>query len=417
MINFTCYKGPLGIPIYYQEIPSLQTVAFHWVIFAGGADDDLVGAHGVHHWFEHVPFRGTKKFPDYHSINKPYARYGGKVGAWTSNTCTCYFAHALKEQAEQVFDVVTDLWSAPLLEDESIKAEYKIILEEIRRKNSSVEGRSSYARLSLLFPGHPFGHHVLGNEESLSSISTDTLRKTHSLSYDHSRAVLFVSGNISIEKVLELIGSSASSLPSHNLSERRKPHHYGTLPKWNKEEIVVSTEFPSSYVSLFFPCPDVEDHHKMSVWSVLGTVIGGGQNSPLFEIVRGERHLTYSPMRGSINLPTKKFGGFEAETSKENVDKLVEAFWDVVNSEKIRSRERFEETKDILAYGPRMRNINAVSFNYDGIDTLRYSGRVINDDEYFSSISSVTYEETMALIDEIFNADVSKLLVFRGKGK
>src|SRR3989344_2325672 len=113
MIALQKLEGPYGIPVYYQRMPEVvRSVSMAWVIFAGAADDASVGAPGLYHWFEHVPFRGTKKYPGgYQDIKGRFTRYGGAINAWTSLHATKYHAHVPVKVWPEALSVITDLFA------------------------------------------------------------------------------------------------------------------------------------------------------------------------------------------------------------------------------------------------------------------------------------------------------------------
>lgn len=96
MINLKQIDGPAGIPIYYQRMPDLvKSVSLSWLVFTGAADDESIGLPGLYHWFEHIPFRGTVKYPNGYTDTKgDLTRYGGNNGAWTNHHATNYWAFA-----------------------------------------------------------------------------------------------------------------------------------------------------------------------------------------------------------------------------------------------------------------------------------------------------------------------------------
>ena len=86
MIDFQILDGPGGIPIYFQHVP-VNSVSVYWLVFVGSADDETVGNHGIYHWFEHIPSRGTVKYPGgYRDTEARLVRHGGSAGAETGYT-------------------------------------------------------------------------------------------------------------------------------------------------------------------------------------------------------------------------------------------------------------------------------------------------------------------------------------------
>lgn len=420
MINFKKLEGPHGIPIYFQKLPEIvESVAMEWVIFTGAADDGNVNAYGAHHWFEHVPFRGTKKFPGgYAEIAGPFTRYGGDFNAYTHSVATAYNAHVQLRQWKQALEVITDLWSQPLLTDESINAERTIIFEEIRRYLSTARDSAEYHLENHIWPDHPLGHGTLGTEESLKSITPEQLRLAHKLGYDRSRATLFVSGNISEKEIVDYVTELSAIMPDHGLSERRVSASHGTLPVLELDkETITETTFPSSIVYMLFPVTTHKTVEELIFLGFLGDMLTeGGLDSPLYRIVREERKLAYNVQFSNNIYPDGGWTGFVVETKTDNIEKVKQAFVDVLRDPEIRSKERFDKVKDAIYSNEKMRSISSTLFNNIAVSKLTFLGKVLSDEEYNSYVEKIILADVCAAFDAM-TPDKAHTYIYRGNGK
>ncbi len=416
MVEFKKYIGPHGIPVYHQSLPMVESVAIHWMIFTGGADDATVGTDGAHHWFEHVPFRGTVDFPTSMAIDGPFLPRSGVVNAWTNPVATCFWAYVHESQAELALHVITDLWSRPLMTEESIEAERKIIFEEIRKKNSQLAGSVFYQLPRLLWPGHPLGHSVLGSLESLSKLDAATLRKAHEHGYAASRAVLFASGND--KAVHDALEKVSAVIPQTKLSERRAPAQYGALPAWQggtTEEI--ATDFPSSLVLTLFPTPKISSPKEQAIWDMAGSMLSyGGMASPLSQIVRVKHQLAYDTDTFGLDYPDGGFSGIEIETSAEKIPQAHQALAEVFADPRIRSQERFEEILTGYQYSRRMRPIDPGDYNVSAYRSLLNFGQVMSDAEIEEMYQSITLKDVVAALDRC-TPNLARTIIFKGNGK
>ncbi|HAO65026.1 TPA: hypothetical protein DCQ44_03550 [Candidatus Taylorbacteria bacterium] len=420
MINFKKLDGPYGIPIYFQKLPDIvQSVAMEWVIFTGAADDQNVGTNGAHHWFEHAPFRGTKKFPGgYAAIIGPFTRYGGDINAHTNLVSTGYEAHVQKKQWKQALEVITDLWSQPLLEDAGINAERTIIIEEIRQSKSMAIRAAYYHLFNHIWPNHPLGHHTLGTEESLKSITPAQLRSAHKLGYDRSRASLFISGNLDEKEILAYATECFKVTPDNGLTERHAVASFGPLPALKLgEETIIETEFGSSIVIMLFPVPAKTTLKELILLEFLTSMLAeGGLDSPLYRIVREERELAYSVQPSQYTHPDGGWNGFIVETKTENIVKVKQAFIDVLRDPELRSEERFSKVKDAIFSEEIMRSISAPRLNDIGVSRYVDYGKVMTDEEYNEHIKKITLTEVVAAFDAM-TPDKAHFFIYKGNGK
>ena len=418
MINFKKLEGPYGIPIYFQKLPDIvESVAMEWVIFTGASDDQNIGTFGAHHWFEHAPFRGTKKFPGgYSAIKGPFTRYGGDINAYTNLINTGYYAHVQLKQWKQALEVITDLWSQPLLDDAGIDAERTIIFEEIRQTKSVAMRNAYYHLMNNFWKGHPLGHHTLGSEESLKSLTPAQLRTAHKLGYDRSRATLFISGNIDEQEILDYAKECFQVTPDNGLTERRAVASFGPVPvPPTGTEVVVQTEFGSSIVFMLFPFAGKKTVEEIIFTHFLAAMLAeGGLDSPLYRIVREERKLAYSVRPTHANYPDGGWTGFIVETKNDNVEKVKQAFIDVLRDPELRSEDRFLKVKDAIYSDEKMRSVSSEEFNDIGVGRLVELGKVLSDAEYMSVIEKISLADVVKAFDAM-TPDKAITYIFRGK--
>ena len=351
MIDLKKLDGPYGIPVYHQRMPEMvKSVSLGWLMMTGAADDTAVGYPGLHHWFEHVPFRGTKKFPrGVADIEGPFTRLNGYINAWTNQEATCYHGNVHEKQWREALAVVTDMIANPLITTEGVEAERKVIHQEIAGNLGSAGGRASYELPRILYPGHAFGHPVLGSEETLAKMDATVLRRTHELGYDRSRAIFICVGNMAEENLLHAVEMAAAELPDRHLTERRKPAYFGQLPVWKPGTTEIETEFATSVIYMLFPIASnngdtatmIETTHSLGLLDAVFE--HGGMASPLMRIVREERQLVYGCSTSWDAYAGGGFFGLKATAKKENVQQIIEAFGDVLKDSSLRSSERLAD--------------------------------------------------------------------------
>lgn len=335
-----------GIPVYYEEYPAMiRPMSIMLSMMAGGADDQVVGAPGIHHWGEHIPFRGTKHFP--HGARQIVGRLselGGYGNAYTNHTQTVYLAEAPSTHWKEAADIVVDLVAHPLCRVEDIDAERAIIRQEINQGNADIERRMYYQLRRALWGKHPYGDRVIGTHETLAGMDASTIERMRLLSYGRARCNVFIAGSMPAKEVFSYLEHLLEQVPENPVSERRAPASYGTLPEWkpgvpDTEE----TTFDATVVSLAFPTGSDadEENTEVGIW-VRSMLLAGGLASPLYRIVREERQLAYSTKISLIGTIDGGCIALTAKTSRDKATDVVDAFWDVLALDEVRSAERFD---------------------------------------------------------------------------
>ena len=409
---------PHGAALYVDPLPKdVNPACIKLVVMAGSADDASC-AHGAHHWFEHVPFRGTEAFPKGASqIKGPFARYAGHVGASTGNTTTSFYARVPKSMWQDALEVVIDLAARPLLRPDDVEAERLIIKEEIKQRDSS-PGAHIYDRLGeILWPGHPYAHSILGTEEMLTIADPHLITATHAMSYSPERCSVFVSGDITLDSIVKCSSALIQRMRPRNLGERRMPARYGTLPLWQAGmHTDIETSFDTSVVLFLFPYKRYEPSlvHAPVGPLVRGIFSSGGMVSPLYRIVREERRLVYSTHFYWVSFPDGGYWGFEAKCGAANIPGVLEAFKDVLMDPEIRSKERFGFVRDVFWGHQQMNTLDPYDRASTMLSTLRAYGHVLTEDEMMARSIDVAHEEVLSTLDE-FTAEKAHTIIFRGK--
>jgi len=417
LIDFQQLEGPGGLPIYFQHLP-VKSVSVYWLVFVGSADDESVGQHGIYHWFEHIPSRGTVRYPGgYLDTEARLVRHGGAAGAETGYTHTAYYADVPKRVWTMALDILTDMIAQPLLRPEDIEAEREIIQQEIDEWHSSPYGESLCALPSVLWPGHPLGHDQLGSRETLESMNPSLLRKAHRQGYARSRCVLFIAGDLQAEEVIDQVARATENLSSHDLPPRTSPASYGPLTDWKRgQRTVYPTRHEDSAIYLLFPIPPLaqtEDHCRL--WSGLDYLITAGDlGSPLNRIVREQSQLAYSPEFTMMTVPDGGYWGLVAQASCEDPERIVDTFWNVIRSETLRSPDWYEFVTDNIRGQFDMHDPSPGEYTEIAASYLTARGHVWSDEEMRSRLLATTQPELVEYL-EALTPDDAHTIIFQGQ--
>ena len=415
-MNFKKLDNPFGIPIYLEHIAGVSSVSMSWTMFVGSADDESVGAPGLYHWFEHIPFRGTVKYPDGYKATKGYvSKYGGSIGAKTSPHATTYHTHVPVTIWREALSTITDLMTQPLMTDRAMSAERDIILQEIVRKKSALRSFVAYELPRILWDGHAFGHPVLGSEQSLQSMQPHILREAQKANYDRSRCTFVVSGNLHESELLSELDTLQALIPGRGLSARHAAVAHGQLPAWKTGKLTLrETAYNSSMVLMLFPLPThVELWQKFERRVVENMFDFGSLDAPLYRILREERNLAYSVELVACDVPGGGYWGFCVETHPANTDAVISALKDVLLGPDMVSEERLTVVKNGLRGSIDIRPLDPAKHRELAVNRLVNNGVMYSDEEYMSYVDSVQIETVRRIIQNVSSAD-AHIVVFSG---
>ena len=417
-LDYTPYNLCGGVKLHHQFLPEyFESVGIDMTMYTGSADDHVIGLDGVHHAFEHMPFRGTTDFPDGNAqLEEPFVKTCGSIGAYTGYRQTNYWAHVVTEQAEDAAHRVANMIGKPLLRDKDIQLELPVLLQEIRRRQSSLAGFVGLNFNQILWPSHPLGHHPIGDIESVSKLTEAHFRKVWETGYSLDRLVVFVSGHIKADTAISMIEKACEAIPMHDIGKRNKPVDHGPLPEWKYgERHEMKAPFAHSSVNVVYPYPaktGIRNTVKMGL--VEDMFSAGGSTSPLSQIVREQNSLVYRISTLSEVFVEGGYLGFEADTSADQIDKLISLINKVLHDPSASSESRFETVRSIWRNRPRMRYKSPGEMNDIALNRLNLYGRVMSDDSISGYVDDIQYKEVVDEIEKLRQMP-PRIVIFRGK--
>ncbi len=186
-----------GLRLLMAPDTKSPTVSFMTLVNAGARDELKPGTTGLAHVFEHMMFRGTKRFPNYDETLTPL---GPELNASTSQDMTTYFVNVPSNALEKVIEVESDRFQNMTFTNETFRTELGTVREERRRSYVDSPTGTLYSRLyELAYQVHSYHHPVIGWEQDLEKNMTyeDGL-EFYRTYYSPNRTVLVVSGDFNV---------------------------------------------------------------------------------------------------------------------------------------------------------------------------------------------------------------------------
>ncbi|MFB3907440.1 MAG: M16 family metallopeptidase [Candidatus Eisenbacteria bacterium] len=158
-----------GLLLVMVPMASPGVVHYQTVVRAGSRNEIEPGRTGYAHFFEHVMFRGTKRFPQ-----AEYQRLldvlGADGNASTGMDETNYFNTLPASGLDQVIEIEADRFRNLSYTEEQFRKEAGAVLGEFAIGHANVETLLEERLLAHAFPRHPYGHTVLGTEADVRAM-------------------------------------------------------------------------------------------------------------------------------------------------------------------------------------------------------------------------------------------------------
>lgn len=277
-----------GLTVVSEFYPGVRSAAFGaWVRSASVHEPREVM--GVSHLLEHLVFKGTAQ-RSAHQLALALEALGGSLDAYTSREHTSFQARVLDEHLSEAADVVADLMFRPLLREEDLRLERKVVLEEISMMEDTPDDLVFELQNASQWGNHPMGYSILGTRDSVAALKLDDLRELHARAYHPPHVVIAASGNVTHEQLLAVLASTGwTDLP------RGDDAPIAELPSAAAAPLVrhVTREGAQCHIVLGSPTVPHRDPRRHALMLV-DTLLGGGMSSRLFQKVREELGLAYS---------------------------------------------------------------------------------------------------------------------------
>lgn len=396
---------PNGITVVSEQMPHVRSVSVGiWV--NAGSRYETPKQNGISHFIEHMLFKGTA-----HRSAEQIARetdsIGGNLDAFTSKELVCYNAKMLDEHLPQAFDILSDLVLNPLFREEDIEKEKGVILEELKMEVDNPEYLVHDLFTNSFWGGHPIGKPILGSRKLIKSFSQDAVREFYGQHYAAGRIVVAAAGNVTHGRLVELVrekfGHLERSAPVQN-TETPVPH--AAIVLRDKRSLA------QVQVCLGVPCHSTTHPRRYQSY-VLGTLLGGGMSSRLFQNIREKRGLAYSVFSEQYLYRDSGVFSVYAGTSLGNVPELLRltlAEFRCLKNEPVPEdevRRAKDNLKGSLMLGlestsSRMAHIARQQLFFGGFTTL---------DQILDEIEKVKASDLNELAQEFFQADRVALTV------
>ncbi len=281
---------PGGLRVVTEYLPSVRSASVGVWVGVGSRDEGSTVA-GAAHFLEHLLFKATPTRTAV-GIAQAMDAVGGELNAFTGKEHTCYYAHVLDTDLELAVDLVGDVVLNGCCATEDVELERDVVLEELAMRDDDPEDALGDVFLSTLFGDHPIGRPVIGNEASVSAMTSRQLRSFHLRRYTPERMVVAVAGNVDHAAVVTLVRERFRPRLIRGQRPAAPRKGAGRVPG-RPALTVVNRDSEQTHMSLGVRAPGRHWPHRKAL-AVLNTALGGGLSSRLFQQVRESRGLAYS---------------------------------------------------------------------------------------------------------------------------
>jgi predicted Zn-dependent peptidase len=283
-------KGPKGLKILL--CPKQDSLSTSLLILVGvGADWENKKNNGIFHFIEHLYFKGTKNYPNPKALMEAIDALGGHFNAFTGYEYTGYYLKVLPEYSLQALEILSDIILNPLMPEEEIEKERKVIFEEINLYHDRPQDLVVEIGQRLTFGDQPAGWSILGTKETIAKITKEDILANIKNHYSTKNTLIVLSGKITNQK--KLINFIFQKFKDYNSAEpRKKPKFKKPAEGYQEKFVFKNTE--QAHIFLGFHLPGIFSLQQQRLpLHLLSIVLGEKASSRLWLKVREELGAAY----------------------------------------------------------------------------------------------------------------------------
>ncbi len=209
---------------------------------------------GLSHLLEHLSFKSTSSFPD-NDLSDYLSSLGISVNAYTDFDSTCYYMLLPSECLGVAVKALAELVRRSQSSAQDLKAEKKIVLEEIRQYDTDPESAFTEYIQNDYFLSSPLRHPIIGTVCGIKAVTHEQVMACKQKYYNPTNCFMVATGAFIPEELRNMVEHEFADWQPSVSSQRMLPPNESLLwPEKNgfkAEKAPISTDL--EYVAITLP--------------------------------------------------------------------------------------------------------------------------------------------------------------------
>lgn len=413
-----------GMQVVLEYLPYLRTASFGvWVRI--GSVGEIKSNNGISHMIEHMLFKGTNT-RSAKQIADLTSSIGDDLNAYTSKEVTCFYGSTITEFLPTMIDLIADMLLESRFDETDIRKEKRVICDEIDMYEDSPEDLVHELIQQKIFKDQSLGYIISGTKTVVRSFTREQLLAFMKLHYTADNMIISVAGNFEKEELINILEEKFKNIPKGNKKAssianaikksqqiqvdpyQAKFEHKATKTLYQTCFCTKHKEIEQLHMNLAFPAISLHSD-KNDIFSIFNSILGGSNNSRLFQRIREDLGLAYSIY--SYGSSFEKAGLFHIDITinPSQADAVLSAVYDVLKEilqDGITSKE-LETHKAQVITEFIMSSESAKSRMNSNAKNLMIRGHVRTLDDILGGLRSVSVEDVNLFAKQIL--DMNKL--------
>ena len=394
---------PNGLRVVTVPTDYPNLVALYIVIGSGSRNEVEAGKSGYAHFFEHLMFKGSEKFPD-GKFDEVMKKAGASSNAYTSDDRTVYHETFAKEDLDIVMQLEADRFQNLRMTEEQYKTEAGAVLGEYNKNSASPFSKMHEVMRETAFRKHTYSHTTMGYIADIKDYPNqyDYAWQFFNRFYRPENATIVVVGDVKQPEVLAMVkkywgewkrGDYKQEIPVEPAQTEPRSKHID----WASQTLPI--------VMVAYRAPAFSETEKDKAALDLLSDIAFGKNSELYDrLVDKEQKAVFVGASADNNIDPELFSVVAQVRDAKDLN--------YVRDEIIKTYKRFsleaipqkqlEETRSRNRYGfaMAMNSNDAIADTLARFVALRRSPDTI--DKVFALYDSITADDIKRMAAKYF---------------
>jgi zinc protease len=378
-----------GLRVYMVKAGAPGQIAYVSIVRTGSRDEVEPGKSGFAHFFEHMMFRGTEKYPNFDAET---TKMGAFRNASTWPDQTAYYIVANTEYLEKIIDIESDRFMNLKYSEPDFRTEAGAILGEYQQGAREPARWLNEKVRETAFEKHTSRHTTIGFEEDVRAMPNayEYSKLFYERFYRPENVVIVIAGDFDFAKAKSLIEEYyAGWKPGHQAAkiegEPAQPAPRERTVRYPGQTLPI--------LSINYKAPRWNPTDRTGVaLEVLGQ-IGFGVNSELYQrlVLRERRVQSLFPSFGLardpylVSIQAMVANAADTEKVEAEIMAQVKQLHDLLVEPK-----KLADTKSALKYGFLMGMETALDVAFAAMQTIVATGRLEPIEDYYRTLEALT---------------------------
>ena len=381
-----------GFRAYLIKAGAPGQIAYVTIVRTGSRDEVEPGKSGFAHFFEHMMFRGTEKYPNYDAET---TKMGAFRNASTWADQTAYYTVANTEYLEKLMDLESDRFMNLKYSEADFKTEAGAILGEYQNGAREPQRWLDERVREAAFDKHTYRHTVIGYEADVRAMpqAYEYSKSFYERFYRPDNSVLVIAGDFDQEKAKALLRKYYSSWKPGYKPPAIEAEPPQTAPR---EQTVKYPGRTLPILAINYKAPAWDPKNKAAVaLEVLGQVAFGPNSAINRKLVLQERKAQYvAPIFGLsrdpylVRIQSMVSNPADTKAVEAEIMATVKKF-----QETVVDARQLADTKSAIKYGALMGMETAQDVAFAIMQSIVSTGKIDAFEDYFKTLDAVTPED------------------------